>query len=89
MPFPPVSSSSRCRSRAFCSFSKRAWLIGINLYSHVRRGQNDIREERLNHLSKIIDIQACIQSNAAGADEALMLDLFVSPFRSSNVLFVL
>lgn len=42
---------------------------------HIRRGQSDVREEQWNHLSKVIDISACIQANVAGADEALMLDL--------------
>jgi len=48
---------------------------GLQLFTvHVRRGTADIKDEGWNHLSKATDIQACIQANFAGVDEALMLD---------------
>lgn len=52
-----------------------ATVKGLRLFTvHVRRNFADSgREEMWNHLSKATDIQACIQANAAGVDEALML----------------
>ncbi|GAA5986493.1 hypothetical protein JCM5350_003411 [Sporobolomyces pararoseus] len=48
---------------------------GIRLMTvHVRRGSPDVKDEQWNHISKATDIQACIQANVMGADEALMLD---------------
>lgn len=47
---------------------------GLRLFTvHVRRGTGDVKDEMWNHLSKATDIQACIQANMAGVDEALML----------------
>ncbi|GAA6062583.1 hypothetical protein JCM10212_004178 [Sporobolomyces blumeae] len=48
---------------------------GIRLMTvHVRRGGPDTKDECHNSTSKFTDIQACIQANVMGADEALMLD---------------
>ncbi len=48
---------------------------GISLFTvHVRRGQPDVLDPKLNSHSKLNDITACIQAYTAGADEALMLD---------------
>ncbi|MDP6872298.1 MAG: aminotransferase class IV, partial [Alphaproteobacteria bacterium] len=41
---------------------------------HVRRGAPDVQDPRLNSHSKLNCIQACIQADKMGADEALMLD---------------
>ena len=41
---------------------------------HVRRGFPDVQDQKLNSLSKLNCITACIQAARAGADEALMLD---------------
>lgn len=47
----------------------------LKLYTvHVRRGQPDVLDPKLHPLSKLNCILACIQVNAAGADEGLMLD---------------
>ena len=48
---------------------------GIRLATvHVRRGAPDVQDPRLNSHSKLNCIQACIQADKMGADEALMLD---------------
>jgi branched-chain amino acid aminotransferase len=48
---------------------------GITQFTtHVRRATPDTLDPKLNALSKLNDIQACIQAYTAGADEALMLD---------------
>ncbi len=48
---------------------------GIRLFTvHVRRGQPDVQDPKLNSHSKLNCITACIQAAKAGADEALMLD---------------
>ena len=48
---------------------------GIRLFTvSVRRGRPDVQDPKLNSHSKLNCITACIQSAAAGADEALMLD---------------
>jgi branched-chain amino acid aminotransferase len=48
---------------------------GIRLFTtHVRRGNPDVLDPKLNSHSKLNDITACIQAAHAGADEALMLD---------------
>jgi branched-chain amino acid aminotransferase len=41
---------------------------------HVRRGAPDVQDPALNTHSKLNCIQACIQADKMGADEALMLD---------------
>ncbi|GJN91368.1 hypothetical protein Rhopal_004389-T1 [Rhodotorula paludigena] len=50
----------------------------------------DTKDEMWNHLSKATDIQACIQANIMGADEALMLDKdgFVKTCNSTNFFIV-
>ncbi|MCB9700201.1 MAG: aminotransferase class IV [Alphaproteobacteria bacterium] len=48
---------------------------GVTLATvHVRRGQPDVQDPKLNSHSKLNCITACIQATQAGADEALMLD---------------
>lgn len=48
---------------------------GIRLFTvHVRRGEPDVQDPKLNSHSKLNCILACIQATKAGADEALMLD---------------
>ena len=46
--------------------------------------------QRWNHMSKATDIQACIQANVMGADEALMLDDrgYVKTCNSTNFMIV-
>jgi branched-chain amino acid aminotransferase len=64
---------------------------GINLFTvHVRRGNPDVQDPRLNSHSKLNCITAMIQSNKIGADEALMLDPhgFVSTCNSTNFFIV-
>ena len=64
---------------------------GIKLFTvHVRRGQPDVQDPRLNSHSKINCITAMIQSYKAGADEALMLDPhgFVNTCNSTNFFVV-
>ncbi|KAI9639153.1 aminotransferase [Dioszegia hungarica] len=64
---------------------------GLKLMTvHVRRGNPDVKDEMWNHMSKATDIQACIQSNAMGADEALMLDDrgYVKTCNSTNFMIV-
>mmetsp|Transcript_35049 Transcript_35049/g.62492 ORF Transcript_35049/g.62492 Transcript_35049/m.62492 type:complete len:252 (-) Transcript_35049:27-782(-) len=60
---------------------------GIRLFTcHVRRGPPDVQDAMLNTHSKHNCIQACIQANKAGVDEALMLDPagFVATCNSVN-----
>mmetsp|Transcript_5853 Transcript_5853/g.9078 ORF Transcript_5853/g.9078 Transcript_5853/m.9078 type:complete len:344 (-) Transcript_5853:70-1101(-) len=48
---------------------------GITLHTvHVRRGNADVQDQKLNSHSKINCITACIAAAKAGADEGLMLD---------------
>lgn len=64
---------------------------GLRLMTvHVRRGTPDVKDEMWNHHSKATDIQACIQANVMGADEALMLDKdgFVKTCNSTNFFIV-
>eukprot|EP00873_Tetraselmis_striata_P007128 jgi/Tetstr1/427392/TSEL_017556.t1 len=61
--------------------------VGIRLFTcHVRRGPPDVQDAMLNTHSKHNCIQACIQANKAGVDEALMLDPhgFVATCNSVN-----
>ncbi len=63
----------------------------LNLYTvHVRRGQPDVMDPKLHPLSKMNCILACIQVNAAGADEGLMLDPhgFVAACNSTSFFIV-
>ena len=64
---------------------------GIRLHTvHVRRGPPDIVDPKLNALSKLNCITACIQADKAGADEALMLDPhgFVATCNSTHFFIV-
>src|SRR5215213_418752 len=64
---------------------------GITLFTtHVRRGQPDTLDPKLNSHSKLNDITACIQAYTAGADEALMLDPhgFVATCNSTHFFIV-
>ena len=64
---------------------------GIRLFTvHVRRGAPDVQDPKLNSLSKLNCITACIQAHKAGADEALMLDPhgFVATCNSTNFFMV-
>jgi branched-chain amino acid aminotransferase len=64
---------------------------GLKLFTvHVRRGPPDVQDPKLNSHSKLNCIAACIQANAAGADEALMLDPhgFVATCNSTHFFIV-
>jgi len=64
---------------------------GIKLFTvHVRRGYPDVQDPKLNSLSKLNCITACIQAAKAGADEALMLDPhgFVATCNSTHFFIV-
>ena len=64
---------------------------GIRLATvHVRRGAPDVQDPRLNSHSKLNCIQACIQADKMGADEALMLDPqgFVATCNSTHFFIV-
>lgn len=64
---------------------------GIRLFTvHVRRGYPDVLDPKLNSLSKLNCITACIQAAKAGADEALMLDPhgFVATCNSTHFFIV-
>ncbi|VXC68512.1 putative branched-chain-amino-acid aminotransferase [Oceanicaulis sp. 350] len=64
---------------------------GLNLFTvHVRRGYPDVQDPKLNSLSKLNCITACIQAAKAGADEALMLDPhgFVATCNSTHFFIV-
>lgn len=66
-------------------------LKGITLFtSTIRRGPPDYLDPRLNCHSKLHEVQALIQALAAGADEALMLDVrgFVSTCNATNFFIV-
>lgn len=64
---------------------------GIRLYTvSIRRGAPDVQDPKLNSHSKLNCIQACIQADKAGADEALMLDPhgFVATCNSTHFFIV-
>jgi branched-chain amino acid aminotransferase len=64
---------------------------GLSLFTvHVRRASPDTLDPKLNSHSKLTDVLACIQAEAAGADEALMLDPlgFVSTCNSTHFFIV-
>lgn len=64
---------------------------GIKLFtSTIRRGSPDYLDPRLNCHSKLHEVQALIQAQEAGADEALMLDIhgFVSTCNATNFFMV-
>ncbi|WP_317617571.1 aminotransferase class IV [Sphingomonas daechungensis] len=57
---------------------------------HVRRGDPAVQDQKLNSLSKLNCITACIQAAQAGADEGLMLDPhgFVATCNSTHFFIV-
>ena len=64
---------------------------GITLFtSTVRRGSPDYLDPRLNCHSKLHEVQALVQAIAAGADEALMLDVhgFVATCNATNFFMI-
>jgi branched-chain amino acid aminotransferase len=64
---------------------------GIRLFTvHVRRGNPDVQDPKLNTHSKLNCILACIQASKAGADEGLMLDPqgFVATCNSTHFFIV-
>ena len=64
---------------------------GLNLATvHIRRGAPDVQDPCLNSHSKLNCIQACIQADKMGADEALMLDPhgFVATCNSTHFFIV-
>lgn len=64
---------------------------GLKLLTvHVHRGAPDVQDPRLNSLSKLNCVIACLQAANAGYDEALMLDPngFVSTCNSTNFFIV-
>jgi len=70
---------------------KRVNEKGINLVTvNIRRGTSDIQDPRLNTLSKLNCILACIEADKAGADEGIMLDINgnISTCNSTNFFIV-
>ncbi len=64
---------------------------GINLVTvNIRRGTSDIQDPRLNTLSKLNCILACIEADKAGADEGIMLDINgnISTCNSTNFFII-
>ena len=64
---------------------------GISLVTvNIRRGTQDIQDPRLNTLSKLNCILACIEADKAGADEGIMLDINknVSTCNSTNFFII-
>lgn len=64
---------------------------GVRLFTvHVRRGEPDVQDPKLNSHSKLNCVLACIQVQKAGYDEALMLDPhgFVSTCNSTHFFIV-
>jgi branched-chain amino acid aminotransferase len=64
---------------------------GLDLFTvHVRRGNPDVQDQKINSHSKFNCVSACIQANQAGADEALMLDTngFVATCNSTHFFIV-
>ena len=64
---------------------------GINLVTvKIRRGTSDTQDPRLNTLSKLNCILACIEADKAGADEGIMLDVSgnVSTCNSTNFFII-
>ena len=64
---------------------------GINLVTvNIRRGTSNIQDPRLNTLSKLNCILACIEADKAGADEGIMLDLNgnISTCNSTNFFII-
>ena len=70
---------------------KKVNKIGIRLVMvNTRRGSKDSQDPRLNTLSKLNCITACIEADRAGADEGIMLDINdnVSTCNSTNFFIV-
>ena len=70
---------------------KRVNKKGINLVTvSIRRGTSDTQDPRLNTLSKLNCILACIEADKAGADEGIMLDINgnISTCNSTNFFIV-
>jgi len=70
---------------------KKTNKIGIRLATvTTRRGTSDSQDPRLNTLSKLNCITACIEADKAGADEGIMLDVRgnVSTCNSTNFFIV-
>ena len=66
-------------------------LHGLRLATcHVRRGAPDVQDPAWNSHSKLNCIAACVQANAVGADESLLLDPhgFVATCNSTNFFVV-
>jgi len=64
---------------------------GINLITvNTRRGTPDTQDPRLNTLSKLNCILACIEADKAGADEGIMLDINgnISTCNSTNFFII-
>jgi len=64
---------------------------GINLVTvNIRRGTPDTQDPRLNTLSKLNCILACIEADKSGADEGIMLDINgnVSTCNSTNFFII-
>ena len=64
---------------------------GINLVTvNTRRGTADTQDPRLNTLSKLNCILACIEADKAGADEGIMLDINgnISTCNSTNFFII-
>jgi len=64
---------------------------GINLVTvNIRRGTSDTQDPRLNTLSKLNCILACIEADKAGADEGIMLDINgnISTCNSTNFFII-
>ena len=64
---------------------------GISLvFVNIKRGSQDSQDPRLNTLSKLNCILACIEADQAGADEGIMLDINnnVSTCNSTNFFIV-
>ena len=64
---------------------------GINLVTvNTRRGTSDTQDPRLNTLSKLNCILACIEADKAGADEGIMLDINgnISTCNSTNFFII-
>ena len=64
---------------------------GIRLVAvNIRRGTSDTQDPRLNTLSKLNCILACIEADKAGADEGIMLDINgnISTCNSTNFFII-
>ena len=86
-PSANIGSSTIVIIPEFKTAGEKSKTEGIRLFTvHVRRSSPDTQDPKLNSLSKLNCIAACIQADKAGYDEALMLDPdgFVSTCNSTN-----